>query len=198
MSGREGRDSYGFEQGDSPTLTLANLNDATSYVPAGATYTFAAGQAEVIEDFQPGDQIWLNPPFDGVTGAAWLSAKRDQSVSSGSSAGQVGDQGFMPLRGTLGNGGVFTVGSYDSGPDTLIVYDGDSSSGVSQTGFVLRGVSLNDLDYWSGNSIRFKTSVPVDPELPDAPTLRAEWEGISTVVNRGDDVLRFQVDASDG
>jgi hypothetical protein len=53
------------------------------------------------------------------------------------------------------------VGTYNNSPDTLVVYDGDGSSGVSQTGFVLKGVSLGDLEglYYGSGPIRLRAPI---------------------------------------
>jgi Ca2+-binding RTX toxin-like protein len=157
LSGGAGGDGFQFEQGDSPVLTVNTSAVTDTYMMTGAVYTFAGGKAEVIEDFQFGDEIWLSPPFDGITGAAWLNGMTTQSPGMGTVGGMVTDQRFMGLRGTLGANGVFTVGAYNNSPDTLIIYDGDGASGVGQTGFVLRNVSLNDLEgFYGGGSIRLR------------------------------------------
>lgn len=157
LRGGAGGDGFQFEQGDSPALTVNTSAVTDTSMMTGAVYTFAGGKAEVIEDFQFGDEVRLSPPFDGITGAAWLNGMTTQSPGMGTAGGTVTDQRFMGLRGTLGINGVFTVGASNNSPDTLIVYDGDASSGVSQTGFVLRKVSLNDLEgFYGGNSIRLR------------------------------------------
>jgi hypothetical protein len=63
----------------------------------------------------------------------------------------VSDQGFFLVQGGYNaTSKVFTVND-STGADTLIVYDGDSSAGMSQTGLVLMGV----VNPWvEGNSIQ--------------------------------------------
>ncbi len=50
----------------------------------------------------------------------------------------------------------FTVntpgGANPGGADTLVVYDGDSTGGVLQTGIVLSGVTLSELNAFTGNN----------------------------------------------
>ena len=169
LRGGAGGDGFQFEQGDSPVLTVNTSAVTDTYMMTGAVYTFAGGKAEVIEDFQVGDEIELMPPFDGITGAAWLNGMTTQSPGMGTAGGAVTDQRFLGLRGMLGTNGVFSVGAYDNSPDTLVVYDGDASSGVSQTGFVLKGVSLNDLEgFYGGGSIRLRdTSINGTPGNDD-------------------------------
>ncbi|MEI8266615.1 MAG: Ig-like domain-containing protein [Betaproteobacteria bacterium] len=145
LLGGAGDDSFGFEQGDSPVLTLNTSGATDAYMLTGATYTFAGGKAEVIDSLAVGDQVWLNPPFDGVTGSPWLNFVGGTSAPGVN--GLVTNQGYFGVRGSLNaTNDVFTVGTYNNSPDTLVVYDGDGSSGVSQTGFVLKGVSMGDLE----------------------------------------------------
>ena len=164
LRGGAGDDRFSFVQGDSPLLTLNTGFVTDPSTMAGATYTFAGGKAEVIEGFQAGDQVRLNPPFEGVTGASWLSSAQ-YLVWYGYPLGidnVVSNQGYFGVGGTLGANGVFTVGMNSNGPDTLVVYDGDSSSGVSQTGFVLKGVSFSTLQgfaYDTFQPIRLPTPV---------------------------------------
>ncbi len=170
MSGGQGADTYGFAQGDSPTLTF-NLNGASATALTGATYSFAGGKAEVITDFSTGDKIKLSPPLDGLTGAAWLNGLSSAS-EIGTNGGLAPDQRFFAVQGSLNAAnGVFTVGTNGTaGPDTLVVYDGDGSSGVSQTGFVLQGVALSQLGglYQSGNEIWSNVQ-------PASATTKIDW-----------------------
>lgn len=162
LRGGAGDDSFGFEQGDSPVLTLNTSVATDAYMLTGATYTFAGGKAEVIESLAVGDQVWLNPPFEGVTGSPWLSMMG--GTSSPGNNGLVTNQGYFGVRGTLGANGVFTVGTYNNSPDTLVVYDGDGSSGVSQTGFVLKGVPMGDLEglMYGSQPIRLRAPTAVN------------------------------------
>jgi Ca2+-binding RTX toxin-like protein len=162
LRGGAGEDSFQFEQGDSPVLTLNTSVATDTYMLTGATYTFAGGKVEVIENLEAGDQVWLNPPFEGVTGSPWLSMMG--GTSSPGNNGLVTNQGYFGVRGTLGANGVFTVGTYNNSPDTLVVYDGDGSSGVSQTGFVLKGVPMGDLEglMYGSQPIRLRAPTAVN------------------------------------
>ena len=162
LRGGAGEDSFQFEQGDSPVLTLNTSVATDAYMLTGATYTFAGGKVEVIENLAVGDQVWLNPPFEGVTGSPWLSMMGGTSTPGNN--GLVTNQGYFGVRGTLGANGVFTVGTYNNSPDTLVVYDGDGSSGVSQTGFVLKGVPMGDLEglMYGSQPIRLRAPTAVN------------------------------------
>ena len=66
--------------------------------------------------------------------------------------GQATDQGFFLVQGNFNAGtNVFTANS-TSGVDTLVVYDGDSSASVTQTGIVLSGVTLSELQAYTGSN----------------------------------------------
>jgi Ca2+-binding RTX toxin-like protein len=151
LSGGQGADDFLFEQGDSPELSF--VAGTNSFSLTGATYTFAGGKAEVINDFGVGgDAILIRPILDGVTGAGWLSQQYMSTAPlPGETLGVASDQRFFYVQGDLGSNGVFTVGTNGmSGADTLVVYDGDATSGVSQTGFVIKGVKPSDFGQAGG------------------------------------------------
>lgn len=96
------------------------------------------------------------------------------------------------------NGGVFAITDVAS-PNLLVMHEGDGSSGVSQTGFVLRNVPLDALDGFNGdNSIHLQdTTIKVTPDkhilsgtaLPEAIN---EIAGIDKLEGRvGGDTLDF-------
>jgi Ca2+-binding RTX toxin-like protein len=171
LRGGAGDDSFSFEQDDSPLLTL-NTSAATDLrTLAGATYSFAGGKAEVIENLEVGDEVWLRQQFGGKTGSPdlkfWEIDNHLIAINPSGDAvqapGMVPDQSYSGVGGTLGANGVFTVGVAGGGPDTLVVYDGDGTNGVSQTGFVLKGVNLSTLQGFADDTnslIRLPT--PVD------------------------------------
>ena len=69
------------------------------------------------------------------------------------STGLATNQGFFLVQGIYnGMNGSFTVDSTVNGLDTLVVYDGDSTAGVTQTGIVLSGVTLAELNAYTGNN----------------------------------------------
>ena len=71
------------------------------------------------------------------------------STSVQPSNGLATDQGFFMTQGSF-SGTTFTVNS--AGADTLVMYDGDSGAGVTQTGIVLSGVTLSELNAFTGNN----------------------------------------------
>ena len=74
-----------------------------------------------------------------------------QSSSVPPTNGLVTDQGFFLVQGTY-SGTTFTVDNTTNGRDTLVMYDGDSTAGVTQTGIVLSGVTLSQLQAYTGNN----------------------------------------------
>jgi Ca2+-binding RTX toxin-like protein len=167
LRGGAGDDTFNFAQGDSPVLTLNTSGVTVLSTLTGATYTFAGGKAEVIESLQTGDSVWLSPPLDGATGSNdlgffpgfdWGNLFR---IGHDRVPGLVVNQAYFGVGGTLGANGVFTVGSAGNSPDTLVVYDGDGSSSVSQTGFVLKGMSLESLQGFT-----YDSQLPIRLPLP--------------------------------
>jgi hypothetical protein len=68
-----------------------------------------------------------------------------------STNGQVNDQKYMLVQGDF-SGNTFTVNT-TSGADTLVVYDGNASVGsVTQTGVVLSGVTLAQLQAYTSSN----------------------------------------------
>jgi hypothetical protein len=152
LTGGSGLDHFDFAQGDSTAVT-ANLTKGTSNTALdnGDTFTFAGGQADVITDFSSGEGISLNAIFRDYNGQPGLGFM-DRNLSAD---GLALDQRFFGVTGSFDNKtGVFAVDSSLTGnaADTLVVYDGDGSSSVTQTAFVLEGVALSQLNLMTGNS----------------------------------------------
>ncbi len=145
LTGHAGNDEFDFRQGDSPLVALADA--AGVDLGTGDTFTFAGGQADLITDFGIGDEISFDTRFDDsgvLRDPAWMAAPSD---------GLASDQGFFLVQGDF-VAGVFTVDSA-TGADTLLVYDGDESASVTQTGVVLTGVTLSQLDlFGNGGTIQ--------------------------------------------
>jgi len=126
VTGGAGADWFGFAQGDSPLVT---------YDSGSGNFTFG-NSADIITDFSSGESIEL---FSNGGMAM-------QSPVNGLAA----DQSFFMVGGFYDAGtGVFGQNNV-SGTDALIVYDGDATAGVMQTGIVLSGVTLAQLDAWNG------------------------------------------------
>jgi Ca2+-binding RTX toxin-like protein len=153
MVGGAGADTFEFEQGDSPVLTLS-FSQAQDGSLQGAVYSFAGG-VELIADFAVGDKVELRPQLEDIFKRGTLTPMSMTEVEKAN--GLVVDQKFFLLQGTLNENGTFTVGkNYFEGSDTLVVYDGDSTRAVTQTGFVLKDTTLNNLDpYFDDGTIRY-------------------------------------------
>ncbi|MBU4081538.1 MAG: cadherin repeat domain-containing protein, partial [Gammaproteobacteria bacterium] len=151
MTGGGGSDDFGFEQGDSPAVTAMSLG-GNSILDNGDTFTFANG-VDRITDLVTGEGLGLNAlneDMSGQAGVGWMGAQNQTPANSGvPSNGLAVDQGFFLTQGNY-SGTVFTVNS--TGADTLVMYDGDFSGGVTQTGIVLSGVTLAQLNAYSGGN----------------------------------------------
>jgi hypothetical protein len=145
LSGGNGGDSYTFEQGDSPAVTGKNLG-VDGVLNTGDTFSFASG-VDRITDFSSGDSGFdLDIPLGDVFGNAGAPGYMGSMPSNGLAT----DQGYFAVQGNYA-GTTFTVNTV-AGADSLIVWDGDSSSAVTQTGLVLSGVTLAELNLYAGNN----------------------------------------------
>jgi hypothetical protein len=96
-----------------------------------------------ITDFATGEGIGLEPPeYSNETPLSWMGTMPNNGVAT--------NQKFFMVQGNLA-GNQFTVNS-STGTDTLVVYDGDSTGGVTQTGIVLSGVTLTQLQAYTGGN----------------------------------------------
>jgi len=156
MSGSLGRDRYEFAQGDSTVVVFGGNNNGA--LDTGDSFDFYQGVAAVTTsladnvigiinagtvnevDFADfgvgGDTIYLATNLS-ATGASLTL----MTVAPGN--GQVTDQQYFMVRGTFNadGGGQFNVNT-TAGFDTLVVYDGNSATGVNavlQTALVLSG-----------------------------------------------------------
>lgn len=152
-----GWNEFEFEQGDSPLVTglnLANGSNATA-LDNGDTFTFANG-VDLIDNFASGNAISLDVQFSelmsGVVGfmGGWISQPPYGTDLTPPSDGLATDQGYFVVRGDY-VGSTFTVNNA-TGLNTLIVWDGDSSANVSQTGIVLEGVTPDALSLYPGSN----------------------------------------------
>ncbi len=162
MTGGAGSDDFNFEQGDSP-VGVVNLNagGTAGVLDNGDTFTFANG-VDRITDLSSAEGISLDFELSDLFGNAnapgfmgqWTALGVDKTPPSN---GLATDQGYFVVRGgyadggTTGSSGTFTVDT-TAGADTLIVWDGDSSNAVTQTGIVLSGVTPEQLNLYTGSS----------------------------------------------
>ena len=149
LTGGLGIDNFDFVQGDSPVGVVDLTGNAL--LDNGDTFTFASG-VDRITDFASDEGFNLNAPWlsGGAAGPGWMGAQSESPATSVLPAnGLATDQGFFLVQGGY-SGAIFTVNS--AGADTLVVYDGDSTAGVTQTGIVLSGVTLSELNAYTGNN----------------------------------------------
>ena len=153
MTGGAGIEYFQFEQGDSPAgVVNLSAGGTAGVLGNGDTFTFAGG-VDRITDFSSNEGFNLNAlhqEFSGIQGPGWMGTWNETPANSVQpSNGLTTDQGFFLTQGNY-SGTTFTVSSI--GFDTLVVYDGDSTAGVTQTGIVLSGVTLAQLNAYSGNN----------------------------------------------
>jgi len=151
MTGGAGSDEYGFEQGDSPEVTAKNLG-GDGILNTGDTFSFTGG-VDHITDLASGEGFNLDKPMGDLFGNAGAPGYMGSAPTDGLAT----DQGYFAVQGnfadggTPGSSGTFTVNTA-TGLDTLVVWDGDSSAAATQTGIVLSGVTLADLNLYTGSN----------------------------------------------
>ena len=171
LDGGTGTDSFSFYQGDSPLTSY--LDNGTPGLNTGDVYNLPFG-ADVIagSGFSTvGDQI------NFYTGDPKFSAPN--LIGSAPTIGLVTDQKIFTVQGNFNNGsfGVDTT----MGKDTLVVYDGDPTSGVTQTAIVITGVIPSQLTQnWS--QISLTTSV-ADTFAPTLPTTYIDGNILNLIYN---------------
>ena len=151
MTGGGGIDGFNFEQGDSPAVTAKNLG-GDSVLNSGDTFSFTGG-VDHITDLASGEGFNLDKPMGDLFGNAGAPGYMGSAPTDGLAT----DQGYFAVQGnfadggTPGSSGTFTVNTA-TGLDTLVVWDGDSSAAATQTGIVLSGVTLADLNLYTGSN----------------------------------------------
>jgi serralysin len=145
MTGSGGMDSFNFEQGDSPAVTARNLG-GDSVLNSGDTFSFASGVDRITDFSSDDDGIELSQPMRDILGSSGSPTYMGGAPVDGLAT----DQGYFAVQGNF-SGSTFTVNTA-SGADTLIVWDGDSSAAVTQTGIVLSGVTLAQLNLQTGSN----------------------------------------------
>lgn len=151
-----------FFQGDSTNVTF--VDQGSSGLSNGDTFTFNDGADIILGGFNAAKHN-----TDPATGQTYLSINSVIEFYSESTFGLshmtaipkdglAMDQGYFFQQGSYAEAnGIFTVN--DTGLDTLIVYDGDATAGVTQTALVLANVNAAHLatDSWG--------SIYLDPPL---------------------------------
>lgn len=146
LTGGAGGDQFNFEQGESPAVSVSiAAGESASLLDDGDTFAFSGAAADLITDFSTGDLLSLFARFGELTGnngAVQMAATPTDGLAT--------NQGFFTVQGNYADGS-FSVDA-GAGADTMVVYDGDSSSAVTQTGLVLSGVILSELNGFTGSN----------------------------------------------
>jgi uncharacterized repeat protein (TIGR02059 family) len=140
LTGGAGDDDFTFEQGDAP-LTVFHENGGAG-VSNGDTFSFAGG-VDRITDLSSGESINLDKAMSDLLGNAGAPSFMGATPANG----LAGNQGYFVVQGDH-VGGIFTVNT--AGADTLIVWDGDSTTAVTQTAIVLSAVQASQLGMGTG------------------------------------------------
>ena len=128
MTGK-GNDILVFAQGDSTAVTYNDTNTAVVGLSYGDTFTFTNG-ADIVD---------LYEAVSGDIGTIQLASGLTKTTET-----TLGNQNFKMIEGWFDwSNSVFTTNT--GGNSTLVIYDGDSSSGVSTTGLVIHGSVLNNI-----------------------------------------------------
>ena len=148
VSGGLGADQFRFTQGDSTAVSVSVGGDAT--LNTGDRFTFAGGLADVVHgrfdvagtNSGSGDRIEFRTAPNQFNPTSMVAPTN----------GLVTDQKFYTVRGNYdAEANAFDVSTL-IGLDTLVVYDGDATSGVSQTALVVQGHAPGTLTV-SGNTL---------------------------------------------
>jgi Ca2+-binding RTX toxin-like protein len=136
LTGGNGADNFRFNQGERPAITGTNLG-ADNVLNINDTFSFATG-VDRISDFGIGDGLDLsgfgqvNPPL----------VSRMANIPFN---GMASDQGFFFVRGSFDETSkVFTFND-TNGSDTMLAWDGDSTTVVTQTAIIFIGTTPDHL-----------------------------------------------------
>lgn len=145
-------------QGDSPSVNFADKSNVG--LGNGDTFTFNNGADIILSGLKAAkhntDQ-YGNVILSGDNVSLYSASYGYQDIDLSEMIttpqnGLVTDQGFFFQKGSYTEAnGIFTVN--DTGLDTLIVYDGDATAGVTQTALVLANVNAAYLTTDSWGSI---------------------------------------------
>jgi hypothetical protein len=150
MTGGNGSDGFMFAQGESPAVTAMNLGgDGT--LNTGDTFVFANGLDRITDFVGSGESVEFYPLYSDLFNFAdapsFMGLGNDKTPPTN---GLATDQGYFVVRGSNA-GNTFTVNT-TAGVDTLIIWDSDSSSAVTQSGILLSSVTPDQLQIFAGSS----------------------------------------------
>gem|GEM_PF-1602278 len=151
LDGGAGNDTFVFRQGDSPAVTFADINGGG--LDSGDTFTFAGFNADIITG---GFDAY---GWDGDVIAMQSGNGGELTAADAPASGLVENQQYFLTRGDYA-GGVFTVNDVD-GQDTMVVYDGNATDGVTQTAFVLQGTAPGMLENDGQGSLCLSDLTPI-------------------------------------
>ncbi|MFZ9508418.1 MAG: hypothetical protein ACO29W_15540 [Burkholderiaceae bacterium] len=181
VSGGTGRDGFEFVPGDSPAVQVQLVSGQVS------AFSFAAG-ADVITDLGPDEFVSLVPrnhQLRDIEGLRPMGTGLQAMSGVMPADGKVTDQGFFIVRGQMSqSGGATQFAVTQSGPDTLVVYDGAADSSVVDTGLVLLGVTPDEV-YTSVGSINHRP----DQAGYQGDEIRRGTDGDDTIEGGGSDNL---------
>lgn len=187
INGADGSDTIAIRQGDSPTVVYSDTAGSVAGLSSLDTYTFSSA-ADIVNGLgftvpgSSGDVLRIRNN-EGTVGLTPMAAKPADGLAT--------DQSFFMVPGGYnGNTRTFTVGNAQS-VDTLLVYDGDPTSAVSQTAVVLNGIAISSLARETGFVYLAENQAPVWGNYTQTP------EQIPNLVAGANFTLELPVSATD-
>jgi hypothetical protein len=172
MSGGVGADYFRFTQGDSPVTTVNTGGD--SFLNTGDIFTFVGGKADVVHGrFDVAGSSGDRLRFNAVANQNYMTSM------AAPTNGLVTDQKLYTVGGNYVNGS-FTVDT-TGGVDTLVVYDGDGTSAVSQTAVVVQGHAPGSLS--GGGNLLYASVADTDGTAPTLTTATVNGTALSLTFN---------------
>ena len=176
LNGESGADEYDFQQGDSTPVIFADLGSIG--LGDGDTYSFSLAPTDIIlgSGFDVaglnGDRVTIMGPY-GV--GAMGSGNGNTFIPSSPLDGMAADQRYFLVRGNYDSGSTLFTADSANGADTLVVYDGDETTNVIQTAFVVQGIQPSQLTQNQMSSFYFNGSAGVSTN--QAPVIASNGGG---------------------
>ncbi|MFZ3016938.1 MAG: hypothetical protein WA056_00615 [Gallionella sp.] len=122
------------------------VQDGSSLISYNGSTTYS-GAIDRITDFSSGDSLSMNVADNFAPGGMQQGLGMMSAVPLD---GLAADQSYFMVQGNY-SAGQFTVNAM-TGTDTMVVYDSDATAAVVQSGVVLSGVTLGQLEAFSGGN----------------------------------------------
>lgn len=138
FEGKAGNDTVHFQQDARAVLAQTSVGDSGTFATPGDN-SIATSGFDFVYGFNAGDAIQLNAAYSGNADAAnglVATAVTGDDLSSGTLT--LVDNGVHVIRGSFDQGTGEFVGNA-GGPDALVVYDADASTGTAYEAVVLVG-----------------------------------------------------------